>query len=83
MQIILYAVWIVIRAAEFLMLLRALLSWFPTPAGIIDILYTLTEPIITPMRLLFDRLDINPPIPFDLPFLFTFICISLLESLLF
>lgn len=83
MHILLYAVCIIIRAAEFLMLLRALLSWFPVPSGITDVLYTLTEPLIAPMRLLFDKLDVNPSIPFDLPFLFTFIIISMLESLLF
>ncbi len=83
MHFFLSVTWMILRAADFLLLLRALLSWFPIPDSITEILHTVTEPIILPMRILFDKLGIDVPIPIDMPFLCTFILLSILESLLF
>lgn len=75
-----FFVWILFRAAELLMLLRAVLSFIPIGQRLYDILFALTEPLICPFRLLFDKMGWDAPIPIDLPFLLTFIVISLAEA---
>ena len=75
-----YAAWILLRAADILLLFRAILSFIPFAPRLYDILYMLTEPIITPFRLLFDKMGWDAPIPIDLPFMLTFVLISVLEA---
>lgn len=77
-----YLLWTLLRVAELLMLLRAVLSFFPLSERLLDILYTVTEPLIAPVRLLFDKLGWDIPVPLDIPFFITFILISVLEMVL-
>lgn len=74
-----FSVWILLRAVELLMLLRAVLSFFPFSERLYDLLFTVTEPIIAPARLLFDKMGWSTPIPLDLPFFLTFLLVSVLE----
>lgn len=83
MQMISGILWAVLKAVELILIIRAILSWLPVPGGIIDILEAVTEPIILPARVLFEKLGLSLPIPIDLPFLITLILISVLESMLF
>jgi hypothetical protein len=76
-------VWAMLRAVELLLVIRAILSWIPVARGLSDILETVTEPLILPARVLFDKLGVSLPIPIDLPFFVTLIAISVLESLIF
>ena len=80
MQIISGILWAVLKAIELAMVARAILSWFPVAEGLYNILETLTEPVILPVRVLLDKLGISLQIPIDLPFLITLILISLLRS---
>ena len=82
MQIVFIIVWSLLNATELLLLFRAILSWLPVSGRITDILERVTEPIIMPMRVLFDRLGIELGIPIDLPYLATFILLSVLSSIL-
>ncbi len=62
---------------------RAIMSWFvrdwshPIP----DFIYKFTEPILTPMRKLFDRLGLNQGM-IDFSFLATFFAIQILDSII-
>lgn len=70
---------------EIAMLVRALLSWFPDFGGgaIETLVYTITEPVIMPVRSILDRFDSLRNFPFDLSFLVTLFIIGILEMLLF
>ncbi len=73
-------------AYRFLILLliaRAIMSWFVRDLShpIANFIYSFTEPILLPMRNLFDRAGINM-MGLDLSFLATFIAIQFLYKLL-
>lgn len=65
-----------------LFLIRAILSWFPVPSGITDFLHLVTEPVIMPVRILFEKLGIEVAAPIDIPFLVTYILMSVVSSAL-
>lgn len=63
---------------------RAILSWFD-PMGewrISGFLYVLTEPVIVPVRLLFERMGWFQGIPVDISFMATWLLLVLLQTLL-
>ena len=62
------------------MLIRALLSWFPMDENgkLTTFFYYITEPLIMPMRLIFDRFGWGRSSPMDLPFLVTSLELMLL-----
>ncbi len=62
------------------MLLRAILSWIPGADDNIlsDFIYTVTEPVIVPIRLLFEKLGLFDDSPFDVSFFFTGLVIMVL-----
>ncbi len=76
-----YVILSLIGIIQLLMLVRAVLSWLPGADGLYDILCTVTEPIIYPVRALFDALGLSFDIPIDLPFFATFIILSLIEGI--
>lgn len=63
---------------------RAILSWFleDNGGGLMRFLYVITEPAIMPLRKLFHKLNWFQEIPIDMAFLFTFIALMLLQSVL-
>ena len=75
-----YIIGSLIGLFQTLLLVRALLSWFPVSSGIYDFLHMVTEPVIMPVRILFDRLGIDVSIPIDLPFLVTYILLSVVSA---
>ena len=67
------------------MLARAILSWFAFAEWankIGSFLYVLTEPLIWPVRTLFERFGWFRGVPLDIPFLVTALLLSLLSSVL-
>jgi YggT family protein len=54
----------------FLMLLRAILSWFPMEIDhpLISFLYAVTEAVITPVRAIVERSEAAASLPIDLSF---------------
>lgn len=64
--------------------LRAIVSWFdPTGEGAISgVLYFVTEPLIYPVRVLFEKKDWFQETPIDVPFFVTVLLVILLRSLL-
>ena len=77
-----YIIGSLIGLFQTLLLVRALLSWFPVSSGIYDFLHLVTEPIIMPVRILFDKMGIDVSMPIDLPFLVTYILLSVISSAL-
>ena len=69
---------------EITMFLRALLSWFPIDeeSRLMSFLYTVTEPVIQPVRALLYRLNLFPNSPLDVSFFITYIIIAILSVVL-
>lgn len=83
-QVIAATIYAFIGILQFIMLIRAILSWFPaTQESMIAQFCTLvTEPFIAPVRFMLSRFSFTQGLPFDLSFFLTFILLSLLESFL-
>lgn len=71
-------------AIEFLMFARAIISWLPMDEDnpIVSFLYSVTEPVIMPVRALLDKFGWFNGMPFDMAFMITFILLSILEMML-
>ena len=73
-----------VYAMEICMLIRAILSWFLTNGDhpVARFVTMVTEPIIHPFRVLFDRMGWFRNSPLDIPFFCGVLVLSLLGSLL-
>lgn len=73
------------EAVQLLMLVRAVMSWFPPADGrggpIRNFIYALTEIFVMPVRALLDRFEWSRRSPIDISFLVTFLLLSLLSTL--
>lgn len=80
-----YLVTRIIRLFQFLMLARAIFSWFPQAQGskIGQLLHLATEPIILPFRALLDRFQAFRGFMLDIPFMCAFFALIVVESLLY
>lgn len=69
---------------EVAMFLRAILSWFimDEENRFMAFLVAVTEPIITPIRMLCSKIRAIDESPLDIPFFLTFLLLSLLNGLL-
>ncbi len=86
-----YLIYVVVRLVHVLlfglalaMMLRAILSWFSVgeEGFFVSLLYSVTEPVIVPMRALFYKMGWFQDFPLDMPFFFTFLLISVLSMFL-
>lgn len=74
---------IILTVLQLAMLLRAILSWFPMePNGFTDFLFGITEPIIYPIRALFNRLNWFQNSPIDISFSVAYILLFVISMLL-
>ena len=65
------------------MLIRAIMSMFVEGDNIIlNFLYSITEPIVLPVRKLFERFNLMSGLPIDISFLVTYILLSVIRSIL-
>ena len=73
-----------VSIVELCFLLRAILSWLPLSDSNPLITFTamVTEPIIMPIRALFDRFGWFRDFPLDMPFFVAFILLNVVSSLL-
>lgn len=69
---------------EYLMLFRAIMSWFPQMQGgkLFAFVYGITEPIIMPFRKLLQNVNALRGFPIDISFMLAFMMIVFLEMLL-
>ena len=74
----------VVRLLEFLLLARAVLSWFPQSHGskLSEFLYMVTEPMIMPFRNLLNRFDAIRMMPIDISFLCAFFALEIILGIL-
>ena len=85
MQLIATVAALLLRILEVFLVLRAVLSWFPTGRDnpVMQFVTTLTEPLTAPVRTLLYRLFPGlRRFPFDISFLIVFAVLQLLISLL-
>ncbi|MBO5354771.1 MAG: YggT family protein [Clostridia bacterium] len=66
------------------MLIRAILSWLPISDDNIFVRFVtmLTEPIVAPIRALFERMNWFQNIPIDISFLVAYILLSVVSTVL-
>lgn len=74
----------IIAAIQFMMMGRAIISWFPIDEDnpIVTFLYAVTEPIIIPVRSLLEHFGWFQGLPIDMSFFITFILLSIIEMFL-
>ncbi len=77
-------IYYLLGAVELAMLVRAVLSWVAPDAygTVITFLYAVTEPFISVVRRLLDRLSLNANSPIDLSFLITAVLIEIIRIML-
>lgn len=69
---------IILVALQLAMTARAILSWFPIePNKFITFLNIVTEPIVYPVRKLFEKMNWFQGIPLDMSFMTTYMIISI------
>ena len=75
---------LLLSAIQLLMLIRAILSWFPMEedSNLIHFIYMATEPVILPVRSLLDHFGLFEGMPIDMSFFITFMLISIIRMLL-
>ena len=64
------------------MLIRAVMSLFTEDNVILNFTYSITEPIIIPVRKLIEKSNIMSGLPIDISFLITYMLLSMLRSVL-
>ena len=74
---------IILSVLQLAMLIRAIMSWFPTESNKFEnFLYSITEPIIFPIRRLFEKMNWFQGLPIDVSFFVTFLLLSVVLLLL-
>lgn len=75
---------VLLSAVELCMLVRAVLSWFPIGEDnpLLRFVCMITEPLIAPIRALFDRLGWFRNFPIDVSFFVAFLLLSFVTGLL-
>ena len=86
MQGILYlliaSVRLILSAWYLLFIISAVLSWLPDiDNAFTDFAFSVTEPVLAPIRDLFDRLGVSSALPIDLSFLVVMILLSIVLNL--
>ena len=74
---------VLIDIITFAMLIRAILSLFMAEDNAVaSFLYSITEPIIMPVRRLLEKLNVFRGLPIDISFLVTYMLLSILSAVL-
>lgn len=79
LEIVKGTVSVILVSLQLAMTLRAILSWFPIESNrFITFLNVVTEPIVYPVRKLFEKMNWFQNIPLDMSFMATFMILSIL-----
>ena len=75
---------VVLYVLQFLMLARAVLSWFPIDEDsyLVRFVTMLTEPVVLPIRLIFENFDGLNDFPIDISYITAFVILSAVQLLL-
>ena len=83
LEILRTTVQLVIMALQAAMFVRAILSWFPVGDNkFTEFLYAVTEPVVYPVRLLFEKMNWFQNLPIDVSFFVAYLLLSFLGILL-
>ena len=85
LQIIIYnALNALINVYEFMLIARALISWFPIDMGnpIVSFLYSMTEPVLAPVRNLLFKIPALRNIPIDFSVIVVFMLLSIVRGII-
>ena len=83
LEVVRSTAYILITVLQAAMFVRAIMSWFPFGEGkFVTFLYAITEPVIFPVRLLFEKMNWGVGLPIDIPFFITFLLLSFLTMFL-
>ena len=82
MGVVFYAISILLSVFDFLLLVRALCSWVPSFRNSIvyRLSFTVTEPILSPIRDMLFRFEWARRCPIDISFLVVIILVNILSS---
>ena len=64
------------------MLIRAVMSLFTDGGAVFSFVYSITEPIVIPVRKMFEKFNFASAMPIDISFMITYLLLSLLSTLL-
>lgn len=69
---------------EFAILARVMISWFPVPREnrMIQVLYTITEPILGPIRTMISRSSFGRNMMFDFSPIVAFILLGIVQNII-
>ena len=75
---------VALSALQLLLIARALLSWMPfdEDSKLICFITMLTEPVVLPLRLIFERFDALADLPIDISCMAAFLILSTVQVLL-
>lgn len=75
---------IIITLMELLIVVRALLSWFPVndDSPLVNFLYFITEPLLAPIRALLELIPALRDMPIDISSMIAIVFLTLLSALL-
>lgn len=78
------AVYFLVTALQTMMFFRAILSWLPfdEESTLNRFLYTVTEPVILPIRKILERFKLFQGSPFDISFFIAFFVLVFLQIIL-
>ena len=77
--VIVETVRVLLLVIQFAMMARAILSWFPIePNKLTQLLDAITEPLICPIRKLFEKMNWFQDIPLDMSFMATYLILVIL-----
>ncbi len=73
-----------LMALEVMMFIRVILSWMPVDddSPIVRFIYTMTEPVIAPVRIILERSETVRSLPIDLSFFVAFLLLSVVQMIL-
>ncbi|HOA84544.1 MAG TPA: YggT family protein [Bacillota bacterium] len=82
--VIITIVKIFIYVLQLAMLLRAVMSWIPDMQEnkFSDFLYTVTEPVVIPVRMLFEKMNWFQNMPLDVSFIVAYLLLAILSAIL-
>lgn len=77
-------IFVLLEVLQFAFLLRAIMSWFDRgePGMISSFLIFVTEPVIMPIRMLFDRKKLFQNSMIDIPFFISFMLLMFIQTFL-
>ena len=77
--VIVETVRVLLLVIQFAMMARAILSWFPIESNkLTQLLDAITEPLIYPIRKLFEKMNWFQDIPLDMSFMATYLILVIL-----